>query len=390
MKKIIRNLVIAAAVAAVGVLVAKRVMKPAEAIQTKELPAVTLTQTEKGNIEKKTSLMGTIQPSDTYYVMPKAAGELLQIYVENGQTVKAGDPIAKIDNQKQVDAAKYALEQATVQAKTAQDALNRMTPLLASGDISQQDYESARSGADAAAAGVKAAQLAYDTQVEFSTVTAPAAGIVQNTAMTLHGTAAQTTQLCIITGTGAKTVNFNVTEDVLKNLTMGQEITVDKQGTPYAGTISDIGQVVNAQTGLFPVKATMQDASALPDGAAVKLTLTTQHAENTDLIPLDCVYYAAGEPYVYTYQDEKVKRSFIELGIENETDAQVLSGLDADAQIVNSWTNELYDGASVRLAVETTAADAAAAGTADTAGTDAEAAVTAADTAAAQETASQQ
>ena len=41
-------------------------------------------------------------------------------------------------------------------------------------------------------------------------------------------------------------------------------------------------------------------------------------------------------------------------------------------------------------AVETTAADAAAAGTADTAGTDAEAAVTAADTAAAQETASQQ
>ena len=307
--------------------------------------------------------MGTVQPSDTYYITPKVAGELVEIYVQNGQSVEEGAPIAKIDNQKQIDAAKSQMEAANAsvqaasqQAATAQDAVNRMTPLYESGDISVQSYnqtansaKAAASQVDAAKAQAASAKLNYETQVEFATVTAPAAGVVQNQNMTLHGMVSQSSQLCVITGTGAKVVKFNVTENVLQNLTLGQTVTVEKNGSSYSGTITKLTKLVDPQSGLFPVEATLSCAGALSDGSSTKLSLVAAKADHALLVPVDAVYYSGGNPYVYTYENGLVKRVFITTGISDDQHYEVTDGLDGTEQIVNSWTDDIYDGAEVRI-----------------------------------------
>ena len=364
MKKQIKIAIGAVVVLGFAGLVATRMMKPQEEIQTKGLPAVTLTTATEGSIEQTTSLMGTVQPSDTYYITPKVAGELVEIYVQNGQSVEAGAPIAKIDNQKQIDAAKSQLEAANAsvqaasqQAATAQDAVNRMTPLYESGDISVQSYnqtansaKAAASQVDAAKAQAASAKLNYESQVEFATVTAPAAGVVQNQNMTLHGMVSQSSQLCVITGTGAKVVKFNVTEEVLQNLTLGQTVTVEKNGSSYSGTVTKLTKLVDPQSGLFPVEATLSGADALSDGSSTKLSLVAAKADHTLLVPVDAVYYSGGNPYVYTYENGVVKRVFITTGISDDQNVEVTDGLDGTEQIVNSWTDDIYDGAEVRIA----------------------------------------
>lgn len=364
MKKQIKIAIGAVVVLGFAGLVATRMMKPQEEIQTKGLPAVTLTTATEGSIEQTTSLMGTVQPSDTYYITPKVAGELVEIYVQNGQSVEAGAPIAKIDNQKQIDAAKSQLEAANAsvqaasqQAATAQDAVNRMTPLYESGDISVQSYnqtansaKAAASQVDAAKAQAASAKLNYESQVEFATVTAPAAGVVQNQNMTLHGMVSQSSQLCVITGAGAKVVKFNVTEDVLQNLTLGQTVTVEKNGSSYSGTVTKLTKLVDPQSGLFPVEATLSGADALSDGSSTKLSLVAAKADHTLLVPVDAVYYSGGNPYVYTYENGVVKRVFITTGISDDQNVEVTDGLDGTEQIVNSWTDDIYDGAEVRIA----------------------------------------
>lgn len=364
MKKQIKIAIGAVVVLGFAGLVATRMMKPQEEIQTKGLPAVTLTTATEGSIEQTTSLMGTVQPSDTYYITPKVAGELVEIYVQNGQSVEAGAPIAKIDNQKQIDAAKSQMEAANAsvqaasqQAATAQDAVNRMTPLYESGDISVQSYnqtansaKAAASQVDAAKAQAASAKLNYETQVEFATVTAPAAGVVQNQNMTLHGMVSQSSQLCVITGTGAKVVKFNVTEEVLQNLTLGQTVTVEKNGSSYSGTVTKLTKLVDPQSGLFPVEATLSGADALSDGSSTKLSLVAAKADHTLLVPVDAVYYSGGNPYVYTYENGVVKRVFITTGISDDQNVEVTDGLDGTEQIVNSWTDDIYDGAEVRIA----------------------------------------
>ena len=363
MKKQVKIAIAAVVVLGFAGLVATRMMKPQEEIQTKGLPAVTLTTATEGSIEQTTALMGTVQPSDTYYITPKVAGELVEIYVQNGQSVEEGAPIAKIDNQKQIDAAKSQMEAANAsvqaasqQAATAQDAVNRMTPLYESGDISVQSYnqtansaKAAASQVDAAKAQAASAKLNYETQVEFATVTAPAAGVVQNQNMTLHGMVSQSSQLCVITGTGAKVVKFNVTEEVLQNLTMGQTVTVEKNGTSYSGTITKLTKLVDPQSGLFPVEATLSGAGALSDGSSTKLSLVAAKADHALLVPVDAVYYSGGNPYVYTYENGLVKRVFITTGISDDQYYEVTDGLDGTEQIVNSWTDDIYDGAEVRI-----------------------------------------
>lgn len=363
MKKQVKIAIAAVIVLGFAGLVATRMMKPQEEMQTKELPAVTLTTATEGSIEQTTALMGTVQPSDTYYITPKVAGELVEIYVQNGQSVEEGAPIAKIDNQKQIDAAKSQMEAANAsvqaasqQAATAQDAVNRMTPLYESGDISVQSYnqtansaKAAASQVDAAKAQAASAKLNYETQVEFATVTAPAAGVVQNQNMTLHGMVSQSSQLCVITGTGAKVVKFNVTEDVLQSLTMGQTVTVEKNGTSYSGTITKLTKLVDPQSGLFPVEATLSGAGALSDGSSTKLSLVAAKADHALLVPVDAVYYSGGNPYVYTYENGLVKRVFITTGISDDQYYEVTDGLDGTEQIVNSWTDDIYDGAEVRI-----------------------------------------
>lgn len=363
MKKQVKIAIGAVIVLGFAGLVATRMMKPQEEMQTKGLPAVTLTTATEGSIEQTTALMGTVQPSDTYYITPKVAGELVEIYVQNGQTVEEGAPIAKIDNQKQIDAAKSQMEAANAsvqaasqQAATAQDAVNRMTPLYESGDISVQSYnqtansaKAAASQVDAAKAQAASAKLNYETQVEFATVTAPAAGVVQNQNMTLHGMVSQSSQLCVITGTGAKVVKFNVTEDVLQNLTLGQTVTVEKNGSSYSGTVTKLTKLVDPQSGLFPVEATLSGADALSDGSSTKLSLVAAKADHALLVPVDAVYYSGGNPYVYTYENGLVKRVFITTGISDDQYYEVTDGLDGTEQIVNSWTDDIYDGAEVRI-----------------------------------------
>lgn len=363
MKKQVKIAIGAVIVLGFAGLVATRMMKPQEEMQTKGLPAVTLTTATEGSIEQTTALMGTVQPSDTYYITPKVAGELVEIYVQNGQSVEEGAPIAKIDNQKQIDAAKSQMEAANAsvqaasqQAATAQDAVNRMTPLYESGDISVQSYNQAANSAKAAASQVDAAKaqaasakLNYETQVEFATVTAPAAGVVQNQNMTLHGMVSQSSQLCVITGTGAKVVKFNVTEDVLQNLTLGQTVTVEKNGSSYSGTVTKLTKLVDPQSGLFPVEATLSGADALSDGSSTKLSLVAAKADHALLVPVDAVYYSGGNPYVYTYENGLVKRVFITTGISDDQYYEVMDGLDGTEQIVNSWTDDIYDGAEVRI-----------------------------------------
>ncbi len=363
MKKQVKIILGAAAAVVLVGLVAARMMKPQEEIQTKGLPAVSVTAASRGDVSERTSLMGTIQPSDTYYVTPKAAGELVEIYVTDGETVHAGDPIAKIDNQKQIDAAKATLDAANAsaqsarqQADTAQDALDRMTPLYEAGDIAAQTYQQTLHSANAAQAQVTAAeaqvdsaQLNYDTQREYATVTAPADGIVQSCSMTEHAMVSQSSQLCVITGTGAKLVKFNVTEEMLNNLHLGQTVTVEKNGSSYEGILTKLSQLANAQTGLFPVEAALSGADALADGTSAKLSLVSAHSENALLVPVDCVYYSGGNPYVYTYQDGCAKRTYIETGLSDDENYEVTDGLDGTEQIVSSWTEDIYDGAEVRL-----------------------------------------
>ena len=61
------------------------------------------------------------------------------------------------------------------------------------------------------------------------------------------------------------------------------------------------------------------------------------------------IYYSGGNAYVYLYQDGAAAMAQVEVGLEDEEHAQILSGLSAGDMVVSTWSSNLYEGAKIRL-----------------------------------------
>ena len=353
MQKGLKAIAILIVLSVLSFFIVRRIMKPKEEVEGKALPTVTCISMEKGDIAVKEELLGEISAKEQFRLLSKISGEVLEIDKENGSEVKKGERIALLDNQKQIDAAKYSLEQAKAQAEVARDSRDRLATLKESGDISVQDFEAADAQAKAAEAQVKAAKLNYDTQVEFSEITAPADGILQNSILVKGAFIPQGTQLATLMGAGAQQVLFSVTEDLVKNLSVGQSIMLEKGKESYPGTITEISSVLLPETGLFPVKAEVENTD-FPEGSKAKISLTKDSRTSVNVLPLNVLYYENGEAFVYVFEgtdgnEGLLRKKKVELGLSGEESAEILSGLSDRDKVVSSWNNEMFDGAKVRL-----------------------------------------
>ena len=353
MQKGLKAIAILIILSVLSFFLVRRIMKPKEEVEGKALPTVTCISMEKGDIAVKEELLGEISAKEQFRLLSKISGEVLEIDKENGSEVKKGERIALLDNQKQVDAAKYSLEQAKAQAEVARDSRDRLATLKESGDISIQDFEAADAQAKAAEAQLKAAKLNYDTQVEFSEITAPSDGILQNSILVKGAFIPQGTQLATLMGAGAQQVLFSVTEELVKNLSVGQSIMLEKGKESYPGTITEISSVLLPETGLFPVKAEVENTD-FPEGSKAKISLTKDSRTSVNILPLNVLYYENGEAFVYVFEgtggnEGLLRKKKVELGLSGEESAEILSGLSDRDKVVSSWNNEMFDGAKVRL-----------------------------------------
>ena len=353
MQKGLKAIAILIVLSVLSFFIVRRIMKPKEEVEGKALPTVTCISMEKGDIAVKEELLGEISAKEQFRLLSKISGEVLEIDKENGSEVKKGERIALLDNQKQIDAAKYSLEQAKAQAQVTRDSRDRLATLKESGDISVQDFEAADAQAKAAEAQVKAAKLNYDTQVEFSEITAPSDGILQNSILVKGAFIPQGTQLATLMGAGSQQVLFSATEELVKNLSVGQSIMLEKGKESYPGTITEISSVLLPETGLFPVKAEVENTD-FPEGSKAKISLTKDSRSSVNILPLNVLYYENGEAFVYVFEgtdgnEGLLRKKKVELGLSGEESAEILSGLSEEDKVVSSWNNEMFDGAKVRL-----------------------------------------
>ncbi len=347
-----KSSVIAAAVilvVAVGTVVGYKYMTPEEtAPEVVAPPVVKVEQPSKGDIELFRSMTGTVEPSDLVYVIPKAAGEITAVHVKTGDYVEEGQLLCEIDT-KQVDAARLQMEAASIAVRDANTNLNRMSVLYASGDISAQAYEQMESQAKSAQIQYDSAKLAYDYQLEFSSVTATIAGKIESLDVEVHDMVSQSSPLCIISSQGTKVVNFAVTEAILDKVKEGDQIRIEKGGSEYTGTVTEVNTMVDAATGLFKVKASVEEGGALANGSSVKLYVTSDKAEGVTTVPVDSVYYDNGDPYLYTFDNGTVHRVDVEIGISDSEKMEIISGISNSDQIITTWNPELYEGAPAVL-----------------------------------------
>lgn len=316
-------------------------------------PIVEITTPQQGDIRLTTGLIGEIEPEDVVYIYPKASGDVTEVFVKSGEYVEEGQLLCVVDT-RQVDSAKSALDSAELSLRQANEELNRQSVLYSGGGISEQAYQQYQDQAEAAQISYQNAKTNYDNQVSYSQITAPIDGMVELCNVEAFDTIAQNDLICVISGQGAKTVSFSVSERIREYLKEGDSIEVEKNGVLYEGIIYEVSTMADSATGLFAVKArisTDTENTKLSTGSMVKLYVVSECVEDVMQVPVDCVYYDGGLAYVYTYDRETsaLHKVQVEVGLYDTDWIEVISGLEGTEEVLTTWTSELKEGTIVRI-----------------------------------------
>ncbi len=344
-----------AVVIAVALAVSRTGQKPAGNMGMAQESLVTVVKADTpqtGEIKSTTSLTGTVEPADVVHVYAKASGDVTAVLVKAGDVVSQGQVLFENDTE-QVDSAKNSMESAAISLSEAQSNLSRMQLLYSTGDLSDQEYEQYSNAVKSAKLQYESAKMNYEKQVEYSTVKAAIGGKVEDCGIEVYDRITQSQELCVISGEGENRISFYVTQRMMKNLSVGDQMEIQKNGVTYEAYISEISSMVDSDTGLFKVKAQMEDTGEIAAGSTVKLSLVTEHVENSMLVPIDAIYYSNGNAYVYLYQDGTAAKAEVEVGLEDSEHAQIVSGLSGDELVISTWSSNLYEGAKIRLKEDT-------------------------------------
>jgi multidrug efflux system membrane fusion protein len=328
--------------------------------------------------------LGTVQALNTVPVHSQVDGKLIQVLFTEGQHMKAGDVLAKIDPrlfQAALDQATAKKSQDEAQLVSAQKDLVRFTTLAVKSFATQQNVDQQQAKVDgfkAAIAADKAAIESVQTQLDYTTITAPIDGRVGfrqvDVGNIVH--ASDTTPLVVLTQTQPATVIFTLPEsfldDVRDAMTRGPvEVTAyDQNNVRMLGTgkILLIDAIIDQATATIRLKALFPNADEKlwpGEFVNVRVLIDTQH--NVIAIPASAVQRGPNGFYAWAITGgNKAEMRPLKTGATTNDITIVTSGVKEGDRLVTEGQYKLQPDSIVtvtppRSVAINTAADSATA-----------------------------
>jgi RND family efflux transporter MFP subunit len=312
-------------------------------------------------LDRTLPLTGTLTPFTEATVKAKVAGELVAVTVREGEPVRRGQVLARID-QTEVRA-RVAARRADVAAARAQLVWadkNRASQkaLLDKGFIAQAAFDNVQSNYDVAAAKLRAAEaelVVAQKTLGDAVLVAPFAGIVSLRHAQPGERVALDARVISIVDLSRLQLEAAVPAVEIGKLRVGQPVAFRVDGfgeRSFVGRIDRINPATVAGSRSINVYAVIDN----PEGV-LRAGLFAQGAVGLDrvagalLIPVSAVREEVGASYVYAIVDGTVRRKPVKTGSADAAGrVQVLEGLEAGDRIVRFNLGALREGTAARLA----------------------------------------
>lgn len=198
-------------------------------------------------------------------------------------------------------------------------------------------------------------------QLAYTKVYSPIDGVIEECNVTENGMATNSNPAYTVSNKTNLTATFYVSSNAVSQMNVGDEVTIENGQRQYHGRLTEVGTMTDASSGLFKVKAVIQDAAPgeIMTGVSVKISAVTAKTEGSILVPQSCLYYEDEKGYVYVNDNGRAVKTYVETGITNNEYAEIVSGLSQTSQIITTWNPNLINGAllAIQGAAEAPAAD---------------------------------
>lgn len=317
-----------------------------QASERDEAAAVPVEVAEATNRTVAASYTGTasLEALAEAQVVAKTSGVALQVLVEEGQAVTAGQPLVHLDP----DRARLSVAQLEAQMRKLESSYRRAEQLAAEQLISAGEHEQMRYDLENARAAYNMARL----ELSYTTVTAPISGVIASRSIKNGNFVQINTPIMRIVDTSRLEATLNVPERELATLQAGQPVWMQVDALPgrtFQGRVDRVAPVVDAGSGTFRVICGFAGDDQLQSGMFGRFRIDYDQRADVLTIPRQALLDDEGEPAVYVARDAVAVRTPVELGHVDAGFVEIRDGLSPGDLVVVAGKAALRDGSALHV-----------------------------------------
>lgn len=304
-------------------------------------------------------ISGELRAAKEATVRAELGGSILQVAAEEGQTVRRGAIIGRIDAATLEDARRSA-ESAVKSAESRLDVARRETErteqLVKAGALAQRDLEVAQSNvtaAEAAVADARARLVSAGKQLGDTTLRAPFDGVVADRAVNTGDVVTTGMALFTIIDPSSMQLEASVPSDALASLRVGAPVQFAVRGyeQPFEGRIDRISPQADPNTRQVPIFVSVPNTGGrLVAGLFAEGRVVSESAEGL-VVPLNAVNTTDSTPWVLRVRDGKTEKVTVELGLRDTRTERVLvtSGVSEGDTLLRGAAQGITPGTPVSV-----------------------------------------
>ena len=272
---------------------------------------VTVEKVSEGMTSPTMMITGSAYFSESSQVAAESAGKVLKVYVNEGDAVEIGQPLASLDDSGySVSSAVAATKQAKANLDKALRDFNRNKVLYTQKSISQQKYQDSLTdytNAQSAYTSAVSQQKQLETQKEKMVIKSPLKGVVISKDVEVGE---WVNSGGVVAGVATLTYEAKVyiPETVLPYIKAGQQVTVKTSRKEYTGKVLSINSKGDPATRLFLTRIDLGQDPDLKEGVLVVALIPSGSKINSLLVPRDAVVERNSVKGVFKVsEDERVR-----------------------------------------------------------------------------------
>ncbi|MDP2653127.1 MAG: efflux RND transporter periplasmic adaptor subunit [Candidatus Omnitrophota bacterium] len=300
-------------------------------------------------IEDKISLVGTLAADEAVEIKNQVPGVIEQIGFEEGQAVQQGQMLFMIDAAK----LNASLSQAEANLGLAGTTFERLSSLIKSGAVSQQEYDQAKSDLEAKQAEANLIKA----QLKETVITASFDGVMGERKVSLGQFVNQGSTLTYLISQDPMKAEFRVPERFLGQLKDGQKIQVSVAAYPedrFSGAVYFIDPQVEETTRTALVKARVPNPEGqLRRGMFANLDLIVSIRPRALVVPESALIPRGEEVFTFIVDAEgKAQMKPVKVGVRLAGKAEILEGLSAGENVIVEGHQKVGPGSPVKIKEE--------------------------------------
>ena len=311
------------------------------------------------NLEKTMLVSGSVEAVKFAAIRSAVSADVIELLAREGQAVKAGQPLVRLDDADSAQRAAAADRQAAAskaQLDIAKRQLDNNLALSKQGFISATALETTQANFDAAQANFDAAKanaaVARKAQQD-TLIRAPFAGVVAQVHVNPGDRVAVQGPVVDVVGQGALEVAVAVPVAQARGIRAGQKATLTAEGLAkqQPAVVARVAPSVNAGSRQVMVYLSLPAQTPLRHGEFVQGELLLD-TENTLALPVSAVMRNKPQPYVQVIENQTVKHVTVALGamgrVGNVEYVQI-EGLNAATLVLLAEAGSMAEGTQLKL-----------------------------------------